>query len=654
MSKKISLLCGFFCIIILSVYCSDKRDRYDLKFTHLGQLGDISQPDSINSECLQWAITMLPLSKSEFSISKTELIGGKYPTIIDLKRKKADPIEVYIMQEFAIPEKYNKKKSKLSVTLNCKTENMDSLLLSLLILDNRTNPLQCKTFDINSENWESKTHSIQLDNQSAVLLIQLKIYDASPQAGKVSRDKDVSHRVFLDRMAISINGDDLNDAEERETPDKESELKLDRAEIIDLCDPEKNFDPSKLPSFLNEKQIIGLGESVHGASKVNEIAYEIIKDQVKNHNCKHIVFERSMTSGLYLEMFIQGRLPNLTEEETLQRIKNEQISSSQDGIDNLINLLLFLKDYNSKAEKKVHIWGVDPPLTGRGHFNYFADYILSFTNEDNFITLKPLLEIFEHPALYPTTNEELFSMLNEKRPEMEKIMGEENYRVFKYVLEKFSYFFDDDPRLTPNPKDSRERKLYKELNNRDIYKWYRTKGITELFPLSKDNRMLIYMHESHLGKGKNLPDAMYVPKIFGRYLSENFGDQYASVNMLIGKGERKVRTQYGFDREKIEYPPANSIEYAGLKSNIPAFYYSTQALPEKPFYTKNLGFTTESMQFNLLINKDKYDGFIFIDKTTLTDDTKELIDMSYEQIQDIVSFDLGLREKAIEKILGNN
>lgn len=154
MKVKILFFLFFFLCNISAGYSFNGEDRYDLQFTQLGKMGSLISIDILNNELMKWALVTLPLSKSDVRIDSTMQIAGKYPTMLDLKRKKRDPIEIYMMQEIKIPEKYSKKKAKITVTVNCKNENIDSLLLSLLTIDRYENPQQCLTFDVGSKDWK--------------------------------------------------------------------------------------------------------------------------------------------------------------------------------------------------------------------------------------------------------------------------------------------------------------------------------------------------------------------------------------------------------------------------------------------------------------------------------------------------------------------
>jgi hypothetical protein len=102
---------------------------------------------------------------------------------------------------------------------------------------------------------------------------------------------------------------------------------------------------------LKNKKIIGIGESAHYTKEFPKIAFSLIKHNILHNNCKLVVLEYPFFYGLKLNLFVR--------EETSFDInslddRNKHWISSEE-----INFLLWLKDYNKTAKRKVSIVGMD-------------------------------------------------------------------------------------------------------------------------------------------------------------------------------------------------------------------------------------------------------------------------------------------------------
>lgn len=106
-----------------------------------------------------------------------------------------------------------------------------------------------------------------------------------------------------------------------------------------------------MSSSLMDKKILALGETIHGTQTLNDIAYEIIKERILNHDCKLVVLELPLSVALYLNRYVKNDT----------RYSLDTISEYVDAFCTIrfIPFLQWLKDYNANHGNEITLLGAD-------------------------------------------------------------------------------------------------------------------------------------------------------------------------------------------------------------------------------------------------------------------------------------------------------
>lgn len=106
-----------------------------------------------------------------------------------------------------------------------------------------------------------------------------------------------------------------------------------------------------MSSSLMDKKILALGETIHGTQTLNDIAYEIIKERILNHDCKLVVLELPLSVALYMNRYVKND----------QRYSLDTISEFVDAFSTFryAPFLQWLKEYNANHGNEVTLLGAD-------------------------------------------------------------------------------------------------------------------------------------------------------------------------------------------------------------------------------------------------------------------------------------------------------
>ena len=149
-------------------------------------------------------------------------------------------------------------------------------------------------------------------------------------------------------------------------------------------DETNNAGFESLANKLNDKSIIGLGESVHGSKTINNLRINIAKALIENGNFENVAFEMSFNTGLRLNHFLH------TGDGDVKQILGQShyfLNSNE-----LLDFILWMRNYNKQSEKKLSLYGFDI----QSNIDLVEDLSLFYTSIDPDIArlTRTLVEIF--------------------------------------------------------------------------------------------------------------------------------------------------------------------------------------------------------------------------------------------------------------------
>jgi erythromycin esterase-like protein len=309
---------------------------------------------------------------------------------------------------------------------------------------------------------------------------------------------------------------------------------------------------------LKNKKIIGIGESAHTTKEFPKIAYSLIKYRILHDNCKLVVLEIPFSWGLKLNVFV-NRETSFGIKEIEETFKLSSISSEE-----IIDFLLWLKNYNQTAECKVSLVGMSIEQS------VLNEDLLSFLNE--YIQVDSLLFAPVYQDIFNRKDSEAWDKFLKNRERFVEILGEGETRLLMHGLRHPS----------PMLKVGAEKKFF--LTERDSLMHDKVQiAVSSL--LQADETAVVYAHLGHTTKSE-----VWMPRFVspvGKYLSDTFGDKYLSIGLITyseemdSKQDSKKTDFITFWNTTMAFTPAPSysLEAACEKTKIPLFYAPTNTLP---------------------------------------------------------------------------
>jgi erythromycin esterase-like protein len=523
--------------------------------------------------------------------STEEKINGKYPACFAqnphedtfLSSLNISPnLKIIIQQQLFIHQLFNIPDT-VKVSIRNKSCNLSEAWLKLFCMDANDNLLYSDSIDINNDGcWVYKELSFPVMNVEKILLgiYALGYNYPSPKLREVQK-------LYLDRIGVTINNKSVEDLNDQPIIEK---VPLNREQIICLVPTDVNsFEQIPIPS---NKTIIGIGESIHGSLTINEIEVQIMKNLIKNHNCKLLLIEASIYPILLANLYIQGKFPenntNILHEVALY---TPFYSSSL-----FCDFMLWLKRYNETTTEKVHIYGT-LDLNYHIYVNHLFDYLYAFYNKQTDGVIRPLLQM-----LY----ERKFAVLKDTIPstQVAQILGKQNYSDFLYALTSVTQSLQTDS-LSFNTRF--HQTLMRDYQMFEIAEKYMSENI------KIGEKTCIVAHMNHLGKkGYGFP---YFHSM-GYFLEGKHKDNYFVTSVFAGKGSiTSISTKNDtlkMEPMNLNFPRDGSIESLCFKNNLTCFYYSTNNLHGSNFYYRNIGNAyIEQDEYGYGNLKSRIDGFIF-------------------------------------------
>lgn len=464
---------------------------------------------------------------------------------------------------------------QMLVKFTAKSKNIKQAFLILSGLDKKEEILYSDTlFMHNCADWYTTTQNISIKNV-AIMNCSLEVYGI---------DGMREQKFWLDKIEMLVDGENIKDMPLTIYP-QDSLPQLKDVQALSLSVPHAY---EKLP-ILKNKRILAFGESIHGSKTINKAVIQLIKYRIEHTRCKLVLIELPIEMMLFADRYIQGdeRFHLGTLRQSLFG-KSPLLYSEE-----LIDLCKWMKEYNKKANTKVHLLGYDVSLSesesARNIFNYLStinqtvkhsgiDYICQQLQGNN-LSLKRALYNIE---------------LNE---DLKKVLGIKELGILKYCMESFCKILS--PQLI--------------LSMRNHLMWDNADFLINAYS-SPSSTVSIYTHIAH---------ANYISDIFVNRLQPSMGalakkvlkEDYCCIGICVGKGTFQVRSNITSDTlsvKTLSTPPQNSLESILEMQHLNYFYIPSTSF-SYPIFMRNIGNLYNNALFEILTPKYRMDGIIYID-----------------------------------------
>ncbi len=425
---------------------------------------------------------------------------------------------------------------------------------------------------------------------------------------------------------------------------------------------------------LNNKKIIGLGESVHGSRTLFKEKAEIAQ-KLLDKNVKLICFEGPVDVCLNWDLYVQGVHPYRYRDIILKDL-NSSLSDAADMVDFLDQIRKI--NTTRKEGDKIHIVGLDLRSDKSNFYHYFMAHknlsrdkqflnplllqmrSLEYDNlnyKSNIIVNKHRIETKQRDTLRFEFSRLTESILSEKK--LKSMMRERDYR---FLLDLLSL-------NVPTTDDGNEDKSI----DRDSVMWKIFQKAIAHYAPGESDRVVIFAHSLHLSRTHHvrysLSGLMKIESL-GSHIAENYPDDFWSMSFHVGGGEIKsydrvfnlFRNDLITGIGKLPKPVHGSFERSAKNIVLDKFYCKSNDLGRDLYTFRMVGDGAGKGQFYFL-SKDRFDAYVFInacansraggydagytypDITHYTDSLK-LIDMPYNKTFafETVCFDITIPE----------
>ncbi|GAB3010407.1 hypothetical protein GCM10027051_10190 [Niabella terrae] len=376
---------------------------------------------------------------------------------------------------------------------------------------------------------------------------------------------------WIDHLEVKINGSNLGDF-------NEDHLKFDKDQL-----PYNKFDDvqyTTIPGiFRNVKsnKVIGIGESLHTSSDFNVWRNDIIKYYIEKRKCRLVLFEVSNDFLRNANQYIQGG-----GEDPLDLNKG-LIGQPYFYTKEFKDLLLWLKEYNSKVENKVNIAGIDI------YNDYKTPVFEMLAKMKDSASIKLLNKSFHYDLLFShVKNEQRLGHYNKYSDILV-----ENLLSSIDLLNKYT------KNLVNNSYEFRDSLMFE--NAREL-----------IDNTNSEEEVILSAHLAHLIKGSNAVNFLNL----GNRLKRYYKGQYFLLAELVGNGKY---FSWGGSYE-LKHPVLNSLErFLNTINRHDRYFINSEdidSLFSADFLIRFFGFIPEERQFYPIHNlKDNIDAILFFKNT---------------------------------------
>lgn len=500
---------------------------------------------------------------------------------------------------FTVPFSYaNEVKSRIEVKVRYKSENCPMLYLRLATIGDCEEIVATDTLFLPlSKEWTTISQLMNIGNGN---LLSLSVEAIGNERDKITSSFERTEmqfednaKIWIDELEILINGKNLTEVQTNNS----LSISLTKEDFISL----NNENLYHLP-FLNKK-ILAIGETVHGTSTMNSVAIEIMKDRIKNKNCKFVLLEIPLEFSLYINRYVFGD----------QRFTLDSISTYFDHLlfsKEFISFIHWLKEYNLSLKKKVTFVGIDADYTDLlaqiNLFNFFYTINLGINDKElNKICISLLSQNKELP--YKTS-----LAIFDNNQGFNTILSEKESKLIRSCL-------------------TRKDQIFLSFFQRDSIMYEHTKFVVTNL-LKDDETITIFCHFGHTNYLCEREMINSEDWNLGHYMKNEYKDDYSNIVLVTEMGNFLTNSGYSkMKKEKMQISPSNSLEYLINRQGIDLCYLSMDKFTYSDVTSiRFVGKRNRRQPFIPIIPKSRMDGVIFIKESSAIHKSNEMLNKSFD------------------------
>jgi hypothetical protein len=509
-----------------------------------------------------------------YTIDSSTVINGKHPCmissdythIISSVDKNEIPAEFSLAKEIIIPEGTNKI---IRIDLNSQSMISGSVYMKIYGYNKHEKLIVTDSMIVNSNDWN--IHTLTFDGTD-VRLLTVRIFCKTNYSEETQKFR-------IDRIDISIDRHDFNKIVASDAQPALSEYYI---HPLDVGMAKDVFTGIKA---VNNRKIIGLGESMSGSEEIKNSVFQFMKNLIIYHGYNVIMLEMPMDICLKWDLYTQG----LIMETAIGEI-DEELRMYCDFAKPYTDFFNWLRQYNAGQNEKVRIFGFKTiHLLPVFFHDYFRILKENGTSPEYFSFM--MKNINNPKAMLDSID----STVTEQR-----FASSADYQYIKYIVDKI---------------------YAKHLSNVEEYlrSWDGEKEAEEnidniLSLYLRDNgKAIIYAHSSHINKLKTTGRDGIIDSPLGNFLYEKYGEQYFTIGFQAGTGTNAHQTTHDMIPAQLPYPENHSFERACMNTRYDYFYYPAHALLSDIYMSQWIfDYPSGDRQYKFFSLTDRFHAYIFI------------------------------------------
>ena len=354
---------------------------------------------------------------------------------------------------------------------------------------------------------------------------------------------------------------------------------------------------------LADKSIIGLGEATHGTADFFNAKFRIFKYLVENHNFKILAIEADFGESLLINDAIQRGATD--EIEDLMRTKMIFWTWRTEEVKNLLE---WMSEYNKDKsdDDKLQYLGFDCQFN-RYHPDMVKEYLQS-VNASFISEAEQILNEAETAtqASFDTYSQEQFEeylagvdslsdLFSANAAELIAASSENDYELNLRLVRVIRQVSEVNYARVTNDFTTNYRDLYMAENTAWMYDNY------------NNSKIAVWAHNAHIS---NDPTYLGGGGAMGRFLTQQFGNNYSTIAFLFSRGSFNAVTSENVETGNLikhtlnTQPKINSINYLMSLSNSAVFSIEVDRLQEYEIWQRTFSNSLEYFDIGALYNND--------------------------------------------------
>lgn len=460
--------------------------------------------------------------------------------------------------------------------INRKVKIKDALLLNVLLeaegSHEKENKLWINKFGVYANGGRLRNEVITLNHNNTLSNDNYRIKTTARKSGNNE-----------DNLSSKMHNKEL----------KSESSALEKLPIIKL----NNADYSEIPSM--DANILGIGETVHGSKTLGNVAFAMIKQRIKENNCKLVLHEFPLESSLFVNRYIKND-PRFKLED-IERYMEGSLSS-----ETTIDFIKWLKYYNTTHNNTVSLWGMDLESMKMAGGIDLSEFVETLFKEQRNAQIDSIVNRLLNGESSVSDQKEL----TESTGIIGKCLTEDEREIIKWCL------------LT----NQTYKETYDRLVHRDIIMANTCYKLIEMLTKAGETTS-IYGHFSHLNYLVGGDMSRLDNYAMGHYMRAQYAHNYQAIALCTYAGTTlNALTDKVIGVAKLVDAPVGSIEHK-LQTMAKGMLYLPTKYLDCTYMVKmrELGNSNNPQQFFYISPKARAEGILFVPYSVAIEKSEDVL-----------------------------